>query len=88
MDEITKNSEETQVEKASVEEKSNGSKARRRTHQRGFTFPLLLIGLGVILLLNTLNVLDVSVFNVITRFWPVLLILIGLDVLIGWWWRL
>ena len=83
MDEITKNSEETQVEKASMEEKLDGSKARRKTRQRGFTLPLLLIGLGVILLLNTLNVLDVSVFQVITRFWPVLLILIGLDVLIG-----
>ena len=45
--------------------------------------PLILIGLGVVFLLNNLGLLDWSVWDVILRLWPVLLIAIGLDILIG-----
>jgi len=45
--------------------------------------PVILIGLGIILLLNNLRLLDWSVWEVIFRLWPVLLIAWGLDLLIG-----
>jgi hypothetical protein len=45
--------------------------------------PVILIGLGIILLLNNLGVLEWSVWEVIFRLWPVLLIAWGLEILIG-----
>ena len=45
--------------------------------------PLILIGLGIILLLNNLGILEWSVWEVILRLWPVLLIAWGLDLIIG-----
>jgi hypothetical protein len=47
------------------------------------TGPVILIGLGIILLLNNLGVLKWSVWEVILRLWPVLLIAWGLEILIG-----
>jgi hypothetical protein len=44
--------------------------------------PTLLIGLGVILLLSNLGVLDWSLWNVL-QLWPVLLIAAGLEILLG-----
>ena len=49
----------------------------------GFAWPLILIALGVIFLLNNLGILSWSVWDVIWRLWPVLLIAIGLDILFG-----
>jgi hypothetical protein len=54
-----------------------------RARRGGLVGPLLLIGLGVIFLLNNLGVLAVSVWDVVFRLWPVILIAIGLDLLIG-----
>jgi hypothetical protein len=54
-----------------------------RTRRGGLVGPLLLIGLGVIFLLNNLGVLAVSLWDVIFHLWPVILIAIGLDLLIG-----
>jgi hypothetical protein len=45
--------------------------------------PAILIGLGVIFLLNNLGVVSWEVWAVIVRLWPVLLIALGLDLLIG-----
>ena len=67
-----------QVEEAAP---SRPDKPRRRPP--GLTFPLLLIGLGVIFLLNALGVLKAPVLPMLFRFWPALLVLIGLDILIG-----
>ena len=53
---------------------------RRNTSILG---PVILIALGTILLLNTLGVLDWSVWWDILRLWPLLLIAIGVDLLIG-----
>ncbi len=44
--------------------------------------PVLLIGLGVILLLNNLGYLDWSLWNIL-QLWPVLLIAAGLEILLG-----
>lgn len=46
-------------------------------------WPVLLIGIGVILLLQNLGVLSWSSWTTLWRFWPLLIILLGLDVLIG-----
>ena len=43
--------------------------------------PLLLIAAGVVLLLNTLNVLPWESWSEIGRFWPVLVIAFGLSIL-------
>lgn len=53
-----------------------------RTGPRLF-WPIILIGVGVIFLLNNLGVITGSPWEVIWRLWPVLLIALGLEVLIG-----
>jgi len=45
--------------------------------------PIILIGLGIVFLLNNLGLLSWSVWEVILRLWPILLIAIGLDILLG-----
>lgn len=45
--------------------------------------PVILVGLGVIFLLNNLGVISWDIWNVLWRFWPVLLIVAGLDLLFG-----
>jgi hypothetical protein len=46
-------------------------------------WPVLLIGVGVILLLQNMGVLSWDSWTALWRFWPLLIILLGLDVLIG-----
>jgi hypothetical protein len=45
--------------------------------------PLILIGLGVIFLLNSLGMLAWSVWEVIFRLWPILLIAAGLEIILN-----
>ena len=45
--------------------------------------PLILIGLGLVFLLSNLGVLPENVWDYIWRLWPILLIAIGLDIVIG-----
>jgi hypothetical protein len=45
--------------------------------------PVILIGLGVIFLLNTLGLLAWSVWEVIFRLWPILLIAAGLEIILN-----
>lgn len=45
--------------------------------------PLLLITAGVIFLLNNLEVLPWSIWNQLWRLWPLILVLIGLEILLG-----
>lgn len=59
-------------------------RARPEQSRRGsLVGPVILIGLGILLLLNSLGILEWSVWEVIFRLWPVLLIAWGLDLLIG-----
>lgn len=51
--------------------------------RRSLVWPLVLIGLGAILLLNNLGIVDWSIWNVLWRMWPVLVIAIGLDMILG-----
>ena len=45
--------------------------------------PVILIGLGVVFLLNNMGVLAWSVWDVIFRLWPVLLIAVGLEIILS-----
>lgn len=54
-----------------------------RYRRGGLVGPVILIGLGVIFLLNNLGRLDWGVWLFILRLWPVLLIGAGLDLLVG-----
>mgnify|MGYP001041380788 CR=1 FL=1 len=55
----------------------------REVRRGGLVGPLILIGLGVIFLLNNLELLDWSIWRTLLRLWPLLLIAIGIDILIG-----
>ena len=45
--------------------------------------PFILIGLGVLFLMQNLGIVDVDIWNVIWRFWPVFLIASGLEMVLG-----
>jgi hypothetical protein len=47
-------------------------------------WPLVIIVAGVLLLLQTLGMLPPGLWPLLARLWPVGLILVGLDLLIGW----
>jgi len=50
--------------------------------RRGITIAILLIGLGTALLLGNLGIVNINWLNLL-QFWPVVLILIGLDIMFG-----
>ncbi len=54
-----------------------------RERRGGFVGPTILIGLGILLLLSNLGMLQWSVWDTAWKLWPILLIAAGLDVLIG-----
>jgi hypothetical protein len=56
---------------------------RKESRRGSIVGPVILIGLGVVFLLNNLGILDWSIWDVIIRLWPVLLVAAGLDILIG-----
>lgn len=55
----------------------------RRAHRTPLLGPLLLISAGVVFLLNNLGVLPWSVWETLGRLWPLILIAIGIDLVIG-----
>lgn len=52
-------------------------------HQSGGLGGLILIFIGVVFLLNNFGVLSWEIWNTLWRFWPVILILGGLEILFG-----
>ena len=55
----------------------------KRPRSRSFFWPILLIGIGTMLLLNNLGIVAWNTWNLIWRFWPLILVAIGIDVLFG-----
>jgi hypothetical protein len=55
----------------------------KRHYRGGFVWPVMLIGAGVVFLLNNLGIVSWDVWGTLLRLWPVLLIAIGLDLLVG-----
>ncbi len=56
-----------------------------RPRRRGFSVlgPAILIGLGIIFLLNSLDIVPWTVWGTLWRFWPVILILVGIQIILG-----
>lgn len=54
-----------------------------RDERHGLVWPVILIGAGVVLLLNNLGVLPWDIWQTLFGLWPVLLIAAGLDLLLG-----
>lgn len=48
-----------------------------------FFWPIVLIGIGVILLLRNLEIIPTFNINMLLRLWPLILVVIGLDILFG-----
>jgi hypothetical protein len=57
--------------------------SREREQHGGLVFPTMLVALGIIFLLNNLGLVSWDVWGSIWQLWPVLLIAVGLDLLIG-----
>jgi hypothetical protein len=54
-----------------------------RKFEGGLLWPVILIGAGIVFLLNNLGMLDWSIWLTLLQLWPVLLIAAGLDILVG-----
>lgn len=54
--------------------------------RRGLAWPLILISGGLLFLLSNLGLIPWSAWALVARFWPLILILIGLDILLGRTW--
>jgi len=50
--------------------------------KNGILMGVLFILIGIIFLLNNLNVLDVSLIEIVKVYWPVILIWLGVDKLL------
>lgn len=50
---------------------------------KGITGPIVVIGFGLIFLSNNFGLLEWNILDVIKRLWPILLIAVGLDLVIG-----
>jgi hypothetical protein len=58
--------------------------ARERPRERGgLVWPILLIAVGILFLLDNMNVISFDFWYAAFRLWPIVLIAIGLDLLIG-----
>lgn len=56
---------------------------RRGSRPSGMIGPAILIALGVIFLLNNVGVLSWSVWGTLLRLWPIFLVAVGLDLILG-----
>ncbi len=65
-----------------MDERERRSRPERR-RRVSLVGPVILIGLGVVFLLNSMGVLAWSVWDVIFRLWPILLIAAGLEIILS-----
>jgi len=65
-----------------MEERGEDRGTAKRRGYPSVLWPLLLIAIGVLFLLDSLGTIDLNFWE-LWRFWPALLILIGLDLLLG-----
>ncbi|HLE49508.1 MAG TPA: DUF5668 domain-containing protein [Patescibacteria group bacterium] len=66
-----------------IEPQENTSKNTKRTYHSDFLGGIIFILLGLILLLNNLNIIPWSIWQILFRFWPVLLIISGIQLVAG-----
>ena len=63
-------------------DESHGSNGEK-TQKGSIVLPIILIILGVLLLLNNFGLLDWNVWTMVSRFWPVILIVLGFELILG-----
>jgi hypothetical protein len=63
---------------------SNSEERGRWRRRGGLVWPVVLVALGLVFLLNNLGVIDWDLWWTVLRIWPVLLIAAGIDVLLGY----
>ena len=56
---------------------------KRNYRGTSLVWPIILIGMGVVFLLDNLNVIDIDLWQLVTRLWPLVLVAVGLDILFG-----
>jgi hypothetical protein len=56
---------------------------KREFRRGGLVGPAILIGLGIVFLLNNLGILSWTIWETLLRLWPVLLVAAGLDLILG-----
>ncbi len=61
----------------------SSQKSSRRKERDSLVGPILMIGAGIIFLFNNLGWIDWSIWESLLRLWPLLLIIGGLDLIIG-----
>jgi hypothetical protein len=67
-----------------MQSESTAAPANRRGQRpRSFVIPLLLVIVGLVLLFNNLGVLPWSIWTALGQLWPAILILIGIDLIVG-----
>lgn len=63
--------------------------AEKDRSKSNITVGLIFVAVGLIFLLNTFNIIDYNIWQLVSMFWPVLLIIIGLNILFKgtflWW---
>jgi hypothetical protein len=64
-------------------EKNIREDRRYRRQESNTLLALILITIGLIFLLNNFGILPWSIWNLLWRFWPLILILIGLQIIFG-----
>ncbi len=64
-------------------EKQDVTSREARREWPGFVWPILLIGAGVFFLLSNLGLIAFNFWDAAARLWPIVLIAIGLDLLVG-----
>lgn len=57
-----------------------------RHHRRSFWFPLIIITVGVVLLLQNLGLTSPLIWSELFKFWPIIIILAGLEMVLGHSW--
>jgi hypothetical protein len=72
-----------QPDTATEETDGTLTQPKRSKKSASFFWPILLIVLGTLLLLNNLEILSWNIWNNLWKFWPLILILIGLEMLLG-----
>ena len=61
----------------------SSSKSSRRKERDSLVGPILMVGAGILFLFNNLGWIDWSIWESLLRLWPLLLIIGGLDLIIG-----
>lgn len=74
--------DEMQVEERQPDAPVEAPPQPQQRGRRGITIAILLIGLGTALLLGNLGIISINWLNLL-QFWPLILILMGLDIMLG-----